>query len=260
MKHILTGKVWIVTFIVIALFVTGCILWSQREIRIANEELAATEERIQKVKARKSKPVERSPDQIETEDSEATEADPLTGEEPVEVQPEVTDIISDTDTRLKINEASEAETEGTPDAASRESLFGFGTYPEVPLELFPKGEGTWDNIESTAKDNWEFAKKIELMVRVRIQLRELGTETVGASMENGLIYPNIPNVAYVEWGDWKENKNGEPIRTVKRISNAGGMSDGDKELIRRGGTPPGWTIMDRDTAGIDPYTFLDLGQ
>ena len=260
MKHILTGKVLIIIFIIVALFVTGCLLWSQRDLRIANEELAATEERLQKVEERKSKPVERLPDQISTDDSEITEADPGTGEERVEVAPEGTDTISDTDTRLEINDASEAETEETPDAASRESLFGFGAYPEVPLELFPKGEGAWDNIESTAKDNWEFAKKIELMVRVRIQLWELGTETVGASMENGLIYPNIPNIAYVEWGDWKKNNNGEPIRTVKRISSAGGLSDGDKELIRQGGTPPGWTIMDRDTAGIDPYTFLDLGR
>ena len=172
----------------------------------------------------------------------------------------MTDTVSDTDTRLKINEASEAETEETPDAASRESLFGFGAYPEVPLGLFPEGEEVWDNIENTAKDSWEFAKKIELMARVRIQLWELGTETVGASSENGFIYPNIPNVAYVEWGEWKEDKNGKLIRTAKRISNAGGLSDGDKELIRRGGTPSGWTIMDRDTAGIDPYTFLDLGQ
>ena len=259
MKHIATGKVWIITFIVVVFFVIGCILWSQRGIRIANEELAATAERIQKLEARKLKPVERSPDQIEIKDSGTTAAAPVTGEEAVEVPPEVPDTVSDTETRMEINDAPEAETEDIPDEVSRESLFGFGAYPEVPLGLFPHGEEVWDEIENHAERDSEFAKNIELIVRVRIKLWELGTETVGASSENGLIYPNIPNVVYVEWGGWKEDKNGEPIRTVKRISSGGGLSDGDKELIRQGGTPPGWTIMDRNTAGINPYTFLELG-
>ena len=259
MKNVFTGKVVIGAFIIVGLFVAGSILWSQREIRLANEQAAATKTAIQKMEARQSKLIERLPEQINTESIETTKADSVT-EETAEVLPEVTDTVSYKDTDTITADALEMDAEVVTAEDERDSLFGFGPYPVVPLGLFPDGEEVWDGIESHAERDWDFAKDIELMVRVRIKLWELGTETVGASSENGLIYPSIPNVAYVEWGGWKEDKNGEPIRTIKGMTNARGLSDEDRELIKRGGTPPGWTIMDYDTAGIDPYTFLELDQ
>ena len=254
MKNVFTGKVVIGAFIIVGLFIAGSILWSRREIRLANEQAAATKAAIQKMEARQSKLIERLPEQIDTD-----EADSVT-EETTEVLPEVPDTVSHKNTDTITADAPEMGAEVVTAEDERDSLFGFGPYPVVPLGLFPHGEEVWDGIESHAERDWEFAKDIELMVRVQIKLWELGTETVGASSENGLIYPSIPNVAYVAWGGWKEDKNGEPIRTIKRISNARGLSDEDKEFIMQGGTPPGWTIMDRDTAGIDPYTFLEFDQ
>ena len=259
MKNVFTGKVVIGAFIIVGLFVAGSILWSRREIRLANEQAAATKTAIQKMEARQSKLIERLPEQIDTESIETTETNFAT-EETVEVPLEVTDMAFHKDTDTITADAPEMDSEVVPAEDERDSLFGFGPYPVAPLALFPQGDEVWDGIESHAERDWDFAKDIELMVRVQIKLWELGTETVGASSENGLIYPSIPNVAYVEWGGWKEDKNGEPIRTIKGMTNGRGLSDEDRELIKRGGTPPGWTIMDRDTAGIDPYTFLDLGQ
>ncbi|MDD9972822.1 MAG: hypothetical protein OXU27_02395 [Candidatus Poribacteria bacterium] len=259
MKNVFTGKVVIGAFIIVGLFVAGSILWSRREIRLANEQTTATRMVIQKMEIRQSKPIERPPEQINTEPIATTEVDSVT-EETAEVLSEMTDAVSHEDPDTLIDDAPEMDTEVATDEDERASLFGFGPYPVVPLGLFPHGKKVWDEIEHDAERDWAFAKDIELMVRVRIKLWELGTETVGASSSNGLIYPSIPNVAYVEWGGWREDENGEPIRTIKRITSAGGLSDEDEELMMRGGTPPGWTIMDRDTAGIDPYTFLELGQ
>ena len=258
MQNILTGRTVIIVFIIVAIFVIGCILWYQREARIADEELAATLARIQKPQASKSKQAEQLPAQISSETSETTPAD-LTTEagSTGEVLLEVIDAVSDTGSHPEIDDTSETATEETTDEDARESPFGFGSYPLVPLGLFPHGEEVWDEIEAQAKRDWEFAKELELMVRVRIKFWELGTETVGISSSNGLFYPSIPDVAYVSWG-WKKGEDGERKRYVTGIRSPAGMSLEVEEMIEAGQTPPGWTIMDYDTAGIDPYTFLEL--
>ena len=140
---------------------------------------------------------------------------------------------------------------------ARVSLFGYGPYPEVPLGLFPEGEKIWDNLERMAERSERLARNVELMVRVRIKLWELGTETVGAIGGVDGVYPIIPNVAYVKWG-WSEGENGEPERYIKRMKSPAGMSPETRRGIELGETPPGWTIMDFDEGLINPHTFLEL--
>jgi len=139
----------------------------------------------------------------------------------------------------------------------RKSLFGFGTYPEVPLGLFPHGEEVWDEIESLYEDDSRLARNVELMVRLRIKLWELGTETVGASMENGLIYPSIPNLAYVTYGT-RETEDGKTKQYIQSITGGGGLTAEEYEMVEAGVTPLGWTILSHASGGIDPYMFLEL--
>ena len=75
-------------------------------------------------------------------------------------------------------------------ADSQTSPFGFGPYPEVPAD-YPFQERLWDNA----------TPEYELLVRVRVKLWKQGTKTKGAKsdMNNGLIYPSIPGVIYVQW-------------------------------------------------------------
>lgn len=141
----------------------------------------------------------------------------------------------------------------------RKSLFDFGIYPDVPLGLFPHGEEVWDEIENLAERDSEAAIYLELMVRVRIKLWELGTETVGASMNptTGLILPSIPNVAYVTYG-MRETEDGETKQYIQMISGGGGLTAIEYEMVEEGITPSGWTIQSPESGGIDPYLFLEL--
>lgn len=139
----------------------------------------------------------------------------------------------------------------------RESLFGLGKYPEVPLGLFPHGETVWDEIETLAEEDSSSAQSTELMVRVRIKLWELGTETVGASMSNGLIYPSISNVAYVTYGT-RETKKGEKVPYIQRLTGGGDLTAEEYDIVEAGGTPSGWTILSHANGGVAPYTFLEL--
>ena len=81
-------------------------------------------------------------------------------------------------------------------ADSQTSPFGFGPYPEVPVD-YPYQERLWDNA----------TPEHELLVRVRVKLWKQGTKTKGAKfdMNNGLIYPSIPGVVYVQWQNVEED-------------------------------------------------------
>ncbi len=129
------------------------------------------------------------------------------------------------------------------------SAYGFGPYPELPPE-FP--EDYWDGI----------SKKHELISRVWMKLLEQGVDVVGASMQNGLVYPNIRGTIYVEW-DWNGTKRyisrmmGDPD-TARRIRN---LHDPDAYPLQPStekDIPADITVVNLPDGGIDPYQFLGL--
>ena len=138
--------------------------------------------------------------------------------------------------------------------AARLSPFGLGIFPEVPSD-YPD-PNVWERIERAAHDPVG-GKKLELLIRVRIKLWEQGTKTIGASYAAGIdrIYPNIPNVAYVEWA-YIDEPDGTRSRYAAVVS--GGIGPEYEEYFDKGEVPPGVTVIPYDEAGINPYTFLEF--
>lgn len=139
--------------------------------------------------------------------------------------------------------------EETPTEDVPVSAYGFGPYPELPPE-FP--EDYWDGI----------SKKHELIARVWMKLLEQGVDVVGASMQNGLVYPNIRGTIYVEW-DWNGTKRyisrmmGDPD-TAKRIRNLHDPNAYPLQSSTEKDIPADITVVNLPDGGIDPYQFLGL--
>jgi len=132
------------------------------------------------------------------------------------------------------------------------SPYGFGPYPKVPSD-FPFTP-TWLWPEASLQ-NVDGLKYHELRFRVLIKLWNEGdTQFTGASInpDTSKVYPSYPNTVYLRYtGDGMGGK----TVLVKR---GPGVSKEDEAQIIDGNAPPGIQILDYDTNGIDPYTYLDL--
>ena len=97
----------------------------------------------------------------------------------------------------------------------------------------------------------------ELLSRVMVKAWTEGDHNfVGAASTDGKVFLNYPNVIYVTYGEPYENKDGELIRPITRVKGAGiVLSAGE---MRNGVIPPGFTVIEFEDAGYDPYTYLDL--
>ncbi len=122
------------------------------------------------------------------------------------------------------------------------SPFGFGAYPEIPAD-FPfnvKWTDTTEHID------------LELSARVMIKAWNEGERFLGSSIgENGRVYLHYPKTVYVQ-----ERKH------IASDGSAGGSSRliiGDiKELSPGESLPADIQVLDYNSAGIDPYEYLDL--
>ena len=141
------------------------------------------------------------------------------------------------------------------------SPFGFGPYPDVPAD-YPVHELLWDNA----------TPEHELLVRVEVKLWKQGTQTKGSMFDpnNGLIYPTIPGVLYVQWRYIEE---GDPDLVGRRYAGRV-MGDGEtaekwqslyltermfeRTDVKNDPEVSGIRIYEYPDGGIDPYQFLDL--
>lgn len=140
------------------------------------------------------------------------------------------------------------------------SPFGFGPYPQVPLD-YPE-DVIWkeDMDENISQFGSGMMKAVELMDRVLIELWNQGHRATSAVMSsNGLIYPSFPNTVFVTW-KYIEEEDGTITRYAGRVSSGEGVSDSDLDELGEGIIPPGITVLDYGSDGIDPYTFLNLNQ
>ena len=135
------------------------------------------------------------------------------------------------------------------------SVTGF-EYPEVP-EDYPHSV-FWKRSEAArAHIPPEHLEEQELLSMVMVKLWSEGNhDFTGGVLSNGTFYPLYPDVAYVEWDEYKE-----PDGTIHRY--VGGVlttspNDSDKimDQLNNGETPGGIRIVDYKPAGIDPYEFL----
>ena len=141
----------------------------------------------------------------------------------------------------------------------RVSPFGFGPYPQVPVD-YPE-EVIWaDMDENISRFGGGLTKAAELMDRVLIKLWNQGHRATSASMtSDSIVYPAFPNTVFVRW-DYVEEPDGTTSRYASIIYGAPGVSDSDHDDLGEGIIPPGIKVLDYDSDGIDPYIFLNLNQ
>ncbi|MDE0300662.1 MAG: hypothetical protein OXN17_18655 [Candidatus Poribacteria bacterium] len=139
------------------------------------------------------------------------------------------------------------------------SPFGFGPFPDVPSD-FPDTP-IWEEDHYPEGDNVfgsDFMRELELLERVLIKLWSQGHRVSSGSTHKGLVLPHYPNTVYVEWSYLAE-PDGTMTRYVSGVTSGPDVpvsvhdSIMDEEII-----PSGITVLDPDSDGIDPYTFLNL--
>ena len=238
-RDIITNK-WIIGAIALLIIIAGaCYLWYQHTTAPYREQAAETKEVARELEATQ-KAVNNEAEQAA---DAPVESNMQTAEKIVnEVTAEVENNTEATGQQQSETPAQTTETKDVP-----VSPFGFGPYPEVPADYpIPPDKFEWEF--------WGKTVKGELMSRVRIKLWNQGIRSDGASFENGKVYPNILGTVYVQWAE-----NGEFIRRIT------GHPDDDFDAIEaalEAGQPPpeGITVLSRNEAGIDPYSFLELSK
>ena len=231
-----------VAFLIV--FAAACVLWYQWDTAADRKALAETAELIRQWAAKKA-----APDDKMEQATDAPAEHTLT---------ETAGAVVETDTRTD----NEAKTyvagdifigpKPPPLPVSQDELvspYGFGPYPELPNGFGPI---TWPRKNANS----------ELMIRVEVKLLNQGVPVEGISMENGLVYPIIKGICYVEWGETSYGR-----RYLHQST--GHPDDGDymeaieeeRRKRRESVTAsdfPGIQLIHYEEGGIDPYTFLDL--
>ena len=238
-RDIITNK-WIIGAIALLIIIAGaCYLWYQHTTAPYREQAAETKEVARELEATQKA--------VNNEAEQAADA-------PVESNMQTAEkIVNEVTAEVKNNTEATGQQQSETSAQTTEtkdvpvSPFGFGPYPEVPADYpIPPDKFEWEF--------WGKTVKGELMSRVRIKLWNQGIRSDGASFENGKVYPNILGTVYVQWAE-----NGEFIRRIT------GHPDDDFDAIEaalEAGQPPpeGITVLSRNEAGIDPYSFLELSK
>ncbi|MCY3550913.1 MAG: hypothetical protein OXH39_10690 [Candidatus Poribacteria bacterium] len=122
-------------------------------------------------------------------------------------------------------------------------------YPEVPVG-FPfivVWETPQEHLDQMPSELFE---ELELMGLVMIKLWNEGDQNfAGAFMSDGKVYPTYSDVAYVKWD--KSGDSGE--WTINEVIT---VDDSVSDQLLNGVFPPGVEIIDQDSAGINPHSFL----
>ena len=182
------------------------------------------------------------------------EVDDLQKSEDTDVAP-----IDETSEMLEMADAflpDDFVSEETPAEDVPVSPYGFGPYPEVPADFF--GIPIWQ--KGLSDIPVDVGKNVELIDRVLIKLWQQGDKNIiGGFLQNGKVYPNYPETVYVE-ERIEESDDGLVKRTFRHITGPPGTGIYHED-IRRGNIPPHVTVIPMDDSqGLDPYSFLNLGE
>ena len=145
------------------------------------------------------------------------------------------------------------------------SPFGFGPYPEVPIGYPENLSPVWTWSEEKRRQHEGHLVSFELMHRVLIKLYNQGDGGfigVTLSDQDGNVYPLYSDRVYVDrWVELFKDENGEPVLYPAGTlsgSDLGGALDPETFMRSDGKLPAGIQFIDRETAGINPYEFLEL--
>lgn len=244
LRDLLSGRVVLTAIVFFLLIVGSSLIYSWHARRAIDVELARTDTVLQHVNRNETHTTADTVDTstVDFEHAETPlEVGALEGSEDTDVSPidEASELADVVDAFLPDDFVSE---EAQVSADVPVSPHGFGAYPEVPAD-FPK-DVNWSDYE-------EDLPIYELMTRVQIKLWKQGHRAMGISEENGMMYPVIRGRVYVRW-----SPSGKEILEV--TGHPADMSDAVVNQIESDIIPAGLTVLDYDTAGIDPYEFLNL--
>lgn len=142
------------------------------------------------------------------------------------------------------------------------SPYGYGPYPEVPIDypetLMPVW--IWSKDEQQLHETSRL-EDFELMGRVLIKLWNQGDRDFSGVIrddENGKVYPLYSDRAYVTWRELKDESGKVLFRYPGNLRAANGFPHLSFRDFMEGTIPTGIHFIERESAGIDPYHFLDL--
>ena len=130
-------------------------------------------------------------------------------------------------------------------------MLPFGPYPEVPEDYFR--QPSWLRYPNGVPNG--AAGPFEIMDRVLIKLWNQGHKNItGASFSGGKVYPHYVNTAYVRYEE-TILPDGTVYRRVTKVKGGPDIGPFAKQ-IKIGNTPAHIKLLDYDSAGINPFTFL----
>ncbi len=259
LNSLFSNRFFLGTLVVcVFIFAVGSYIWRQRIQREAQESEEATQQVLQQLEKAKAGSVNTPHSKEELRQSEETEVVRLkkvNGDSTEDSLEPSAKQVNDVEVLSLLGEEDSLTIENKI-LTERVSRFGFGPYPEVPLD-FPL-PNIWDHVEDLYVDDPEWAKNTELLTRVRIKLWDEGSRTLGVQLSptSGLVYPIYPNTAYVRWAD-EVLEDGTVDRIATNVLGGPDVAQYAPDL-HEGIIPPGITIIEMPEGGIDPYQFLNL--
>lgn len=249
-RDIITNKWFIGPIALLIIFAGACYLWYQHDTAPDRKAAADALKLLRQHEA--------------TQKAEAESKTGQAADTPVEGSTPTTEKSITNEVTAEVENNTEGETQQPSDmpAANAEakdvpmSPFGFGPYPEVPpgfaetlgLPIWTQDPEKYSGYSIASRRNFE------LMHRVLIKLWSEGDHDVmGATAENGKIYPIYRNVLYLT-----EKIETGPDGIIR--GRRSGLSGQPVQLIPKKIIPEGMQIIDRETGGIDPYQFLNLNR
>ena len=252
-RYILFDKWFLGGICFLVVFAFGCYLWNQNEVTHAKQEIVESAELLHQWKL----PQDAQETVHQTERIDSVQNETSVKNKPVSSETTtVPDIVSENTDSESFSSESPLTAENAEDV--RVSPHGFGPYPELPPKWDPD---TWDGLDADG----------ELLVRVWLKLEEQGEPIVGATVNDGRVYPTLENTVYIQWRDIPEtdkrivssyNGDSRVINILCGIQDGSDMPPNFMGVISRnileGNVPPEVTIIDGTNPGIDAYKFLNL--
>ena len=258
LRDIFTNK-WILGSVgVLLIIAAGCYFWYQQELAPYRQEYQKNQQLVQ----------EWTDSQHTAKTAQAAESVERQGVAHAEqMSVSATQATDKTDTQSHAVDtaktpAAQLDTDGSETTEDvQESPFGFGAYPKIPA-VYRDLDGIsdiWAYYEELAQTDPEAARRNELGERVLIKLWEQGLTPTGGTHRKGRFYPNYPNTVYVTWEE-DVLEDGTIERYPTKISGDSSFAAYEAAFIESDGEvfPSGYTMLDHDRDGIDPYQFLNL--
>ena len=144
------------------------------------------------------------------------------------------------------------------------SPYGFGPYPEVPEDFIQKvGAPPWLREKPSVLPE-DTKKGIEILSRVLIKLWKQGDESINGGIRDdttGLVYPYYDNTIYIRQIVQRNSNDRMAMAIINQVVAPPSLiiSVEDMQKLQAGGeAPSGIRVLDFNTAGIDPYQFLNI--